>query len=373
MLRVSLISKTEKRVTGLSRYVESLQAGLSKISGINATVIEPDPLKVPPFVNSFVQKLGIDLSSFHNSYPFFIRQNSGEIFHLTNQNLATLYLFQDLKPSVITIHDIIPLLVKNRLDLRTKQRKVEQVFFRLSLGQIRKAQAVIVISNYTRQTVIDWLDLPSEKIHVVHRVVDLERFHPQVSPQGAFTNLGLDPNLQYILYVGSEDPRKNIRTLINAFASIHQKFPKVRLVKAGAVHFAAERQNLLDLIGHLGLEKKVIFIENLKDEHLPALYKAATVFVLPSFYEGFGLPALEAMACGTPVIASNAASLPEVVGDGGLLFDPNSPQQLADMIGQILENPTSYLYLTHSGQTRAREFSQPSQAFQTLEVYKTIL
>lgn len=372
MLHTLLISKTETRITGLSRYVDSLENGFSQISGVQAKVAYPAPLLVPKMATKIASQNGRDLRTFYNAYPLIFNQRIRGVYHLTSQTLATLLLVNRLKPCLVTVHDIIPLLVQLDPDLNTQHNSVDRLFYKLSLQGLRQAQGLIAISNFTRQTLVERLNIPADRIHVVYRAVDLERFYPQTQNTSIYQHFHLDPDLRYILFLGSDDPRKNLNTLIKAFARLSADFSDVRLVKGGASHFPLERQRLARLIKELGLTERVIFIENLPDEYLPGLYSAAHIFVLPSFFEGFGLPALEAMACGTPVIASQTASLPEVVGDSGLLFDPQNDAALADLLAALLNDPEFHYQMGCRGQQRAQDFNIVRQAQETLVAYQKI-
>jgi glycosyltransferase involved in cell wall biosynthesis len=158
--------------------------------------------------------------------------------------------------------------------------------------------------------------------------------------------------------------------LIRAFARVRSRLPAAQLVKVGAPHFTAERQLLLNLVDELGLDGSVRFLDHVPDEDLRLFYNVATVFVLPSFYEGFGLPALEAMSCGTPVVASDRASLPEVVGQGGTLLDPDDATALADRIGDLLADPHRRAAASEAALQQAARFSLARQAEETLAVYE---
>lgn len=371
-LQVTLVAKAESQITGLSRYVNSLEEGLRQVSGVQASVMTTRPPRIPAWLLRLASLLGADLKTFFASYPLHLSQPPQSIYHLTSQNLATLLVFQSLRPAVVTVHDIIPLLVLGHPELDTFQHLADRFLFRLSIAGLRRAQALIAISQYTRQTLIEALGYPAEKIHVVYRVVDTQRFNPQISPEPAFQRFNLRPGCRYILYVGSDDPRKNLACLVQAFAVIQAQFPDLYLLIAGASHFSIQRQKLKELVNQVNLPERILFLGKIPDHDLPALYKAADIFVLPSLYEGFGLPALEAMACGVPVIVANAASLPEVVGDAGLLFDPLDSAALAKCLNQVLCDPDLKKHLSLCGRERAVEFNLARQAQETVEIYHQV-
>ena len=157
--------------------------------------------------------------------------------------------------------------------------------------------------------------------------------------------------------------------MLEAFALLLPRFPNAILIKAGAVHFREQATKLRHQAQALGLAANVIFLEHLPDEDIPILYNLADLLVLPSLLEGFGLPALEAMACGTPVIAANASSLPEIVGEAGILFDPHKPAALATVLEQLLGDPEKQRLLSLAGLARAQTFTLAHQANQTWAAY----
>jgi glycosyltransferase involved in cell wall biosynthesis len=176
----------------------------------------------------------------------------------------------------------------------------------------------------------------------------------------------------YVLFVGSESPRKNLGNLFRAFALVRSRLPGVQLLKVGAAHFAHERHRLLALIEQLDLSDCVCFLDHVPEEELPLFYNAAHLVVMPSLYEGFGLPALEAMSCGTPVVASNRASLPEVVGGAGPLIDPESPEEMALVMADLLADEDRRTEASQAGLMQAAKFSSERQARQTLAIYEEV-
>ena len=172
-----------------------------------------------------------------------------------------------------------------------------------------------------------------------------------------------------MLYVGSEDPRKNLLRLIEAFRRISSNHLDVTLLIVGAARFHKERARLVAHVRDVGLTGRVRFIDAVTDEDLPRFYSLATVFAYPSLYEGFGLPPLEAMACGTPVVTSNTSSLPEVVGEAGIMVDPHDVQSLADALERVLTDPALASTLRERGLERARRFTWERAARAHLDVY----
>lgn len=204
-------------------------------------------------------------------------------------------------------------------------------------------------------------------MHVVYEGVDPRRFHPSDARPFDFP---------YVLYVGSEHPRKNLGELITAFAILKAsgRHPDLRLVKVGAAGGSESdfRAVTDDLIASHGLRSDVVIVDRVHEDALPAYYAGAECTVLPSLYEGFGFPAVEAMACGSPIIVSSAGSLPEVVGDAGVVVSPRVPEQLARAIHALLAAPQRREELREAGLRRAATFTWEQTAAGTRRVYAAI-
>ena len=215
----------------------------------------------------------------------------------------------------------------------------------------RRARMIITVSEFSRLRIIDTLHLPPHKIAFVSCGVDAGYFSPQ--PQGVRENIKAKYNLpaRYILFVGSISPRKNLKRLLEAWQRIAGRYPHHGLVIAGA------RRPTLGTVALGGRGKQVHWLGYVENQDLPGLYSAAQLYVLPSLYEGFGLPVLEAMACGTPVITSRAGALPEVAGEAALLVDPDDPAELAQSISQVLDDIDLRASLIESGRERASRYS----------------
>jgi glycosyltransferase involved in cell wall biosynthesis len=195
-------------------------------------------------------------------------------------------------------------------------------------------------------------------------------FHPQPVPDEFYSRYRLDRWLRYVLYVGSENPRKNMPRLIAAFARLHETLPDVRLIKVGSVEHPSLAEQLRRQVQQLGLADAVLFTNPVSDQDLVAFYNLADLFVFPSLYEGFGLPPLEAMACGAPVVCSNAASLPEVVGDAAITVDPYDVDGLAAAMVRVLTDADLRRQLRERGLARARQFTWERTALETIAVYR---
>jgi len=313
-MRVQLVAKPSSSVTGTSRYAENVRRGL-EAAGVQVTVTAPEPFPPAP-IRQIARQFGLDAAAFFRSYPLRVKQTEADVIHLTTQTMGTLLLTQRFtQPVVVTILDILPYLLRHDPQLNTLRHPLDALFYRLALLGLKRANALIAISQYTKRTLVEALHIPPEKIHVVYPAIDLERFRPQPVPDSFYTRYGLRRDGCYVLYVGSDDPRKNLPTLVRALARLRQTLPEVQLLKVGAPHFTDQRRELMRLIEQLQLQSAVHFFDEVRDDDLPSFYNAASVLAMPSLYEGFGYPVVEAMACGTPVVAARAASLAEIVGD----------------------------------------------------------
>jgi glycosyltransferase involved in cell wall biosynthesis len=234
---------------------------------------------------------------------------------------------------------------------------------------VQRADHVIAVSQATRQDLIELYNTPPKKISVLYHGVSAN-FAPVTDPARLNEirqrfGLGQAP---FVLSVGTVQPRKNYTRLVQALARLDDH---TRLVLAGSKGWGINP--LLTEIKKLGLTERVIFTGFVDDADLPALYSAATLFVYPSLYEGFGLPVAEAMACGTPVIASDRSALPEVVGNAGLLIDPEDVAALAQAMAGLLRDDSRRAALSRAGQAQAAKFTWPGMAQQLLALYRQIL
>ncbi|MBW7960121.1 hypothetical protein B6D29_01380 [Microgenomates bacterium UTCPR1] len=261
-------------------------------------------------------------------------------------------------PSVVTIHDLS--YINYPKDFLKKDLFQLKNWTKYSVKQARK---IIAVSKTTKKDVMKNYQVPDDKVVVVYN-------------GGVSTSYTLTPSLKdnnvnnpYLLYVGTLQPRKNITTLILAFNEIKKIFPEFKLTIAGKKGWLFNE--IFKLIDELGLETDVYFTDYVTDNQLSYLYKNAFCFVLPSFYEGFGIPVLEAMSFDCPVIASFSSSLPEIGGDACLYFDPKNPLNLVEKIKTLIENNKLRSDLIKKGRARVRQFSWDKCGEETLKIILT--
>jgi alpha-1,3-rhamnosyl/mannosyltransferase len=264
-------------------------------------------------------------------------------------------------PLVLTIHDIIPILLPQFFTVR------QRILYRASLSlALRRADCVICVSESTRTDLHARFHLDPSRLFVVYEgVSEAFRVSGGDARQAARNTFNLPD--EYVLYVGSNKPHKNLPILVEAFAQLR---PKSVLVLAGPSdsRFNQERMNA----ERLGLREHVRFLGTVPEKMLPTLYGGAKAFVFPSLYEGFGLPVLEAMACGVPVACSDIPSLRETAANAALYFDPKDGRSVASALERIVGDETLRAYLHSGGIKRAAELSWDAAARKTLEVYEAV-
>ncbi len=265
--------------------------------------------------------------------------------------------------TVLTVHDIgwerFPEIYPRALALRLSY---------LVRASARRAIRIIASSHYTADDLKRLYQVPAEKIRVIYPATDpsIARVAEPAAIERVRARYGIPS--RYILYVGSIEPKKNVHRLIEAYAALRRARPiEHSLVIAGKPLWLSKP--IVDLPAQLGLEQHVVFTGPVRQEDLAALYSGADVFAFLGMYEGFGYPPLEAMACGTPVLAANRTSLPEVLGDAAVLVDPDRQDDVADGLARLLSDAELREQLCARGLRRAEQFQLVPHARQVLDVY----
>ncbi|MEC7641338.1 MAG: glycosyltransferase family 1 protein [Nitrospinota bacterium] len=281
-----------------------------------------------------------------------------DIFHFTG-DIA--YPLKNI-PTIATICDLYHLRHPECVD---KKFRIDQPLF---IKKIKAVSKIIAISEFTKQDLIELCGIQEKKIIVIHLGVDHSVFQTS-DPLKCAALLKARFHLEedFLLSVGTIETRKNYPRLIEAFRQIREKHPSLKLVLAGGKGWGFDQVEAT--VRFLGMESSVLLTGYLQPEELTCLYGCARAFVMTSQYEGFGLPLLEAFACGIPSAVSNCTALSEIAGDAALLFDPNQTEDIAEKILQALENDDA---LKEKGVARARQFSWEDTARKTLEIYKSL-
>ncbi|MBC7232032.1 MAG: glycosyltransferase family 4 protein [Chloroflexi bacterium] len=295
-------------------------------------------------------------------YPLWARGFAANVYHILDHSYGHLLWGLDGDRTVVTIHDVAPLFFPGHF------LGLSSLAWRIAWKGDQKAKWWITVSNFTRCEALNFVNKNPEEVIPIPEGVE-PHFHPLPEEQtGEWRErLGLGTE-KVILHVGHCQPRKNLERLLTALALLSRKGVAFHFVQVGGVFTPAQRC----LLASSGIEHRVRQMSHVSEETLVGLYNIADVFVLPSLYEGFGLPVLEAMACGTPVVAANVASLPEVVGDAGLLVNPHSSEAMAEGILRVLTDPSLADRLRERGLQRARDFTWERTACETLAVYQKV-
>jgi glycosyltransferase involved in cell wall biosynthesis len=382
----------ERPETGSGQYTSNLLQALAKANPTNKyLLISPGPA---PSVSEFqlpISNLQSPISNFQLPTSNLRKNLTKLCFEQVAFPLACRRLELDLAhvpyfasplfsavPTVVTVHDLIPLILP-----AYRGSPLVRLYTRLVAAAARKAEAIITVSQASRQDIVRCLHIPPERIHVTYEAAG-DAFQPvedeacpEPSRRDQLASIRQKYALpeRYLLYLGGFDQRKNLSTLLRAFALLVNRQPQARLVIAGQVPawdgplFPDPRR----LVRELGVEERVVFTGWVPEEDKPALYSGATAFVFPSLYEGFGLPAVEALACGTPIIASDRSSLPEVVGEGGILVEPTDAKALAEAMEMLLVDDALRAELRQRALTQASKFSWKQTALETLAVYRKVV
>lgn len=344
---------------GIKRYFTSLIERLPSDFQPHFTTcrasVETEPshprLRIHRFPRFRPQRLSLKLEE-----VFFGRVQDSFRFDIAHPTYYTLLSQGEVRdyrcPVVITvwdmIHELFPELYPDSQFVERKRRAIEA------------ADAVLCISENTKRDLLARHRVDEKKIFVTYLGTDLDATLVQGDES--------TPSRPYFLYVGARAGYKNFDGLLSAFAQAATLAPDIALHAVGP-QFSLEEAGRID---ELGLTGRVEVYSKVRDRQLAALYGHSIALVYPSLYEGFGIPPLEAMHCGTPVVASNRASIPEVVGNAGILFDPDCTNELTDILVSLARDPSSREPLIERGYERARQFSWDKTAQQTIEVYRNL-
>ena len=298
--------------------------------------------------------------------PLDLRREGADLFH------APHYVLPPLTPcrAVVTIHDCIHLRFPQYLPSR-----VAYAYARASLwSATHRAARVITVSEASKRDILRYFRVPDARIHVIYNAIDDRYWQEPAGDDMERVRQRYQLTAPFVLYAGNIKPHKNLERLIDSFHLLRQGRPDLKDVQLLIIGDEISKYATLRRAVHRHkLHKHVRFFGFVPDQTLAALYRLADAFVFPSLYEGFGLPPLEAMASGTPVIASNVSSLPEVLGDAALMIDPYDSQAIADAMIRVLTEPELRAELRARGLTRAREFSWERSIGRVREIYREVM
>jgi len=352
---------------GISKYTWKLANALSRIDKSNEYLFFQHRKHTDPLIRQANFRRVTLFTPTHNrlEQPLLALELKRHRLDLLHSTDFIPPLFSSV-PSIITVHDLGFLHWPHFLT------KDSAAYYGQIDRAVRHARHIIVPSQHTKQDMIGQLGVPEEHISVIYEAADgLYQPLPLEATRAAVKTKYHLP-ARFILFVGTVEPRKNVVGLLKAFHHLRTRYniADTALVLAGKKGWLYEE--IGKTVQELGLESSVIFTGRISDEELHQLYVAAHVHVHPAFYEGFGLPPLEAMACGTPTVVGNTSSLPEVVGDAGLLVDPAQYEEMAVAVHRLLTDPALHAEMREKGLQRAKCFSWHAAAVQTLEVYRRV-
>ncbi len=358
--------------TGTGSYVRALVRALPQVAPQHDYwLITPQPVVAPPGWQVKVARTGAgdwDKLRFEQAlFPQACRAVRAEVAHVPHWAPP----LSSAVPFAVTVHDLIPLILP-----AYRGGLLARAYTALATAATPGAAALLADSQATRAAIVQHLTVPEAKVHTVPLGVD-ERFTPRVADPAADEQARARYGLPeaYVLYVGGFDIRKNVRALLAAWTwaagSVGHDYP---LVLAGALPQPDGRlfEDLPAYAAQLGIQDTVRFVGAVEAQDLPALYRGAGAFAYPSENEGFGLPPLEAMACGVPVLAPGAGAVGEVVGEAAFLIDPADTRKFGAGLITCLIEPTVYDHLKARGLARAKQFTWTATAQKTLAVLETL-
>ena len=288
-----------------------------------------------------------------------LRKNLVSVYHVP-RNIGVPF-FSDI-PVVVTIHDIIPHVFPQKYLNNILERIYYETAIRVS---IKRSKKIITISEFSKQELIKHYGVKPEKIAIT--LLAYNRAFRKIHDAALLKPVREKYNLhdKYLLAIGGSEYRKNMQRLINVYQRHFSGAYKLIVVGG--------KWRDVDLPGKYASDKNIRFLTNIPEEDLIAIYNMAEIFVFPSFYEGFGIPVLEGMACGVPVITSNVSSMPEVGGDAAAYFDPYDENDMAARIGKVLDDKALRKTMIDRGLQKVKEYSWEKCAEETLQVYKEVL
>lgn len=364
-LRVELVEHSLSRAnTGIGRYTHELYQNLIRYGDNLSVTLTGDV--APPLAGRF---------STLRHFPLAVKAHQrGSIVHFMQIMGCAQMLWHPVRPAVATVHDLGVLICDE--DQALFSNRLDRWILDVQLAGLKRMDYLIAVSEFTRQQLIEVLRFPADRVHVVYHGIKHDCFRPIADARAQLAArypLHSKRHTYDLLYVGSELPRKNLITLLEALVQLKRQGILARLVKVGDAGGAKWRERFLADVARLHLDDDVLLIGSVPEDDLPLFYNAVDVFVTTSLLEGFGLPVLEAMACGLPVVCSNAGSLPEITGAAARLVNPRSPVTVAEAIAALLREPAHRNLLREPGLVQAATFSWENATSRLVQIYNKII
>jgi glycosyltransferase involved in cell wall biosynthesis len=353
--------------TGIGRWLENIVSHLGQVDAHHrlTVLVNPDSQSVRGF-SAPTRKMRFPSPIYslreQVALPFEVSAVRPDVTHYPNFNVP----LADWTPAVVTLCDIIYYLFP-----KACPSWIGYQYARFMIrAAAQKARKVVTISEYSKSDLVNHLGIDENKVAVIYPAIDRNVFKPQQT-EGTIAAVKRKFGIErpYIFYTGNHEPRKNLATLVRAYRRLRGQ-KDLQLVIGGPID--PRRQDLYREMADLVADQHVMLCGSLDEADLPVMYAGADLFVFPSKYEGFGLPPLEALACGVPVACSSATSLPEVVGDAALMFAPENTDELVAVMEAILGSPTLAADLRGKALVRAGDFSWDTAARQLIQIYREV-
>ncbi len=360
-----------KKFTGIGRYISELLHNLAAIDQENEYLIllRKDNFDECQINQPNFKKILADFPHYsiaeQTKFLRFLNKLDVDLVHFPHFNAPVFYK----KPFVVTIHDLIHTLFPGK----KKSRFLHRLFYGLVIrSTVKHSYFTIAVSENTKQDLVKILHADPNKIAVTYEAVDPQ--YREISDHKIIADLKAKYHIAkpFLLYIGNWRYHKNVQGLVAAFNLIKSRYKiDCQLIVTGEIG-KPEQEEAEAAIQNSPYRNDIILPGFVPEEELPLFYSAATIFTFPSFYEGFGLPPLEAMACGTPVVSSNTSSMPEILGDAAVYFDPDDANNMAEQIIKVLQDQNLQKQMRLKGIERVKRYSWKCMAKETLDIYRKI-
>jgi alpha-1,3-rhamnosyl/mannosyltransferase len=344
---------------GIGRYIKSLLSTMINLAKDSEFILYGEPKKLIEFKNkAHVEQYSTPIYSWSEFFSHPFKKNKPDIVHIPHFNVP----FYEIKNLVVTIHDLIYLEIPESNPHFIKDIAVKYAISRA----IMKAERVIAVSENTKKDIIKLFPDAEKKTKVIYEAAD--PIFKKIEDKDKLDEVRQKYNLprDIILFVGSLKKHKNIERLIDVYTELKKRGLSHRLVIIG--RYRPREAEILDKVK----TTDALYLEEISGEDLVVIYNLATLLVIPSLYEGFGLPVLEAMACEVPVVCSNVASLPEIATDAALYFSPEDTEDMADVIWEVLIDANLRANLIRKGLKNLKRFSWEKTALLTHQIYQEV-
>lgn len=370
-MRVAIVRRAPGASFSMDVYADGLVAGLTAVRP-EWEIVELAPT---PYFPDKERSWSTGIWKYYQRYwhyPRNVEKQNVDIFHIIDHSDGHLVyrLKTTSKPIVVTCHDLINLIHPENLYEQARLPVVSMAVWKYALWGLCKADRIVAVSSNTAKDIVEKLSIAIDQITVVPDAVE-PLFHllPEDEVRSFRQQHGISPETTCLLHVGSNHPRKNVSTILKVLEALQQRGSSIHFWKAGA-DFTAEQKTFIQ---SYGLENSVTYLGKPNKCTLVQIYNAADILLSPSLYEGFGMTVLEAMACGTPVIASNVTSFPEVAGDAAVLVAPTDVQAIVETISRLQNDSIYHQWLSSKGLARAKLFTWEATAEQIATAYEKLL